>query len=95
MADRLVDFLNQKPLFEESPAVCWSTFSGNSTTSNRLQFDVWIFGIAFLNIALFEMALRRFCLHVQHMWKDYDQVDASLPQGLRRLPQGLCLLQVQ
>ncbi len=35
-------------------------------------------------IALFEMALTQFCLHVlQHMWEDDDdQVDGCLPQGL-------------
>ena len=39
------------------------------------------FGIAIINIALFEMAPRHFCLHVLavlHMWKDDDQVDAHL-----------------
>ena len=44
-----------------------------STVLNRLQLDVWdlwVFGIAYLNIALFEMALTQFCLHVLHMWKD-------------------------
>jgi hypothetical protein len=39
-----------------------------------------VFGIAYLNIALFNMALRQFCLHVLHMWKDNDQVDARLRQ---------------
>jgi hypothetical protein len=48
------------------------TLSGSSRALNRLQFDVWVFGIAFLNIALFDMALRQFCLHVLHMWKDND-----------------------
>jgi hypothetical protein len=37
-----------------------SALSGTSTALNRLQFDVLIFGIAYLNIALFEMALRQF-----------------------------------
>jgi hypothetical protein len=37
-----------------------SALSGNSTALNSLQFDVWVFGIAYLNIALFEMALRQF-----------------------------------
>jgi hypothetical protein len=69
-----------------------SALSGNSRTLNHLQFDAWVFGIAYLNIALFEMALRQFCLHVLHMWKDNDQVDARLPQGLRHLPQGLRVL---
>jgi len=46
----------------------WSALSGSSRALNRLQFDVWVFGIAFLNIALFDMALRQFCLHVRHMW---------------------------
>jgi hypothetical protein len=66
-----------------------SDLFGNSTTLNRLQFDVWVFGIAYMKIALFEMALTQFFLHVLHIWKDNDQVDARLPQGLRRLPQGL------
>jgi hypothetical protein len=69
-----------------------SALSGSSRELNSLQFDVWVFGIAFLNIALFDMALRQFCLHVLHMWKDNDRVDAHLPQGLRRLPQGLRVL---
>ena len=87
--------MNQQRSFKESPirALLWSTLSGSSRELNRLQFDVWVFGIAFLNIALFDMALRQFCLHVLHiMWKDNDQVDAQLPQGLRRLPQGLRVL---
>jgi hypothetical protein len=65
-----------------------------------------VFGIAYLNIALFDMALRQFCLHVLHMWKDNDQVDARLrqrPSGCSTttkwmlallcpsLPQGLCV----
>jgi hypothetical protein len=29
--------------------------------------DGWVFGIAYLNIALFEMALTQFCLHVLNM----------------------------
>jgi hypothetical protein len=62
-----------------------SALSGDSTALNRLQFDVLVFGIAYLNIALFEMALTQFVLHVLHMWKDDDQVDARLPQGLRVL----------
>jgi hypothetical protein len=70
----------------------WSYLPGDSTTLNRLQFDVWVFGIAFLKIALFEMALTQFGLHVLHMWKDEDQVHARLLQGLRRLPQGLRVL---
>jgi hypothetical protein len=73
----------------------WSALSVDSTELNCLQFDVWVFGIAYLNIALLEMALTQFCLHVLHMWKDNNQVDASLPQGLRHLPQGLRVLQVQ
>ena len=72
-----------------------SALSGSSRALNRLQFDVWVFGIAYLNIALVDMALRQFFLHVLHMWKDNDQVDACLPQGLSRLPQGLRVLQVQ
>jgi hypothetical protein len=94
LADRLVDFLNQQRLFKESSiqALLWSALSGSSRALNRLQFNVWIFGIAFLNIALLDMALRQFCLHVLHMWKDNDQVDAHLPQGLRRRPQGLRVL---
>jgi hypothetical protein len=48
--------------------------SGDSTTLNRLQFDVWGFGIAYLKIALFEMALIQFFLYVLYMWKDDDQV---------------------
>ncbi len=69
-----------------------SALSGSPRTLNCLQFDVWVFGIAYLNIALFDMALRQFCLHVLHMWKDLDQVDARLPQGLRHLPQGVRVL---
>jgi hypothetical protein len=94
LADRLVDFLNQQRLFKESSiqALLWSALSGSSRALNRLQFNVWIFGIAFLNMALFDMALRQFCLHVLHMWKDNNQVDAHLPQGLRSLPQGLRVL---
>jgi hypothetical protein len=46
-----------------------------STESNCLQFVIWVFGIAYLNIALFEMALEHFCLHVLHMWEDDNQVD--------------------
>jgi hypothetical protein len=72
-----------------------SALSGNPIALNSLQFYVLVFGIAYLNIALFEKALRQFCLHVLHMWKADDQVDARLPQGLRRLPQGLRVLQVQ
>jgi hypothetical protein len=69
LADRLVDFLNQQRLFKESliRALLWSALSGNSRALNRLQFDVWVFGIAFLNMALFDMALRQFCLHVLHV----------------------------
>jgi hypothetical protein len=52
------------------------------------------------------MALRQFCLHVLHMWKDNDQVDARLgqrPSGCSTttkwmlallcpsLPEGLCV----
>jgi hypothetical protein len=33
---------------------------------------VWVSVIACLNIALFEMALTQFCLHVLHMWEDDD-----------------------
>jgi hypothetical protein len=71
-----------------------SDLSGDSTTFNRLQFDVWVFGIAYPKIALFETALTQFFLHVLHMWKDDDQVDACLPQDLCRLPQGLRVLYV-
>jgi hypothetical protein len=71
-----------------------SDLSGDSTTLNRLQFDVWVFGIAYLKIALFETALTQLFLHVLHMWKDDDQVDAHLPQGLCCLPQGLRVLYV-
>jgi hypothetical protein len=63
-----------------------------STALKRLLFDVWVFGIAYLNIALFEMALTQFCLHVLHTWKEDDQVGGSLPPGLHRLPQGLHVL---
>jgi hypothetical protein len=38
-----------------------------STALNSLQFDVWVFGIAYLNIGLFEMALTQFSLHVLHI----------------------------
>jgi hypothetical protein len=59
-------FQNQQHLCEESPVLCCfsdevqSDLSGNSTTLNSLQFDVWVFGIAYLKIALFDMALRQF-----------------------------------
>jgi hypothetical protein len=43
----------------------------------------------------FEMALTQFCLHVLHMWKDDNQVDGRLPEGLCRLPEGLRVFQVQ
>ena len=69
-----------------------SHLSGDSTLLNRLQFDVWVFGIAYLKIALFEMALIQKNLYMLYMWKDDDQVDARLPQGLRHLPQGLRVL---
>ncbi len=52
---------NRQRLFKESPAV-WSALSGSSRALNRLQCNVWVFGIAYLNIALFDMALRQFCM---------------------------------
>jgi hypothetical protein len=60
--------------------------------SGSLALHVWVFGIAYLKIALFEMALIQKILYMLYMWKDDDQVDARLPQGLRHLPQGLCVL---
>jgi hypothetical protein len=47
--------------------------------------DVWVFGIAYLKIVLFEMALTHFLLHVLHMWKDDDQVDAPTASTSRPL----------
>jgi hypothetical protein len=69
----------------------------STALNDRLQLNVWVFGIAYLNIAFSQMALTQFCLHVLYMWKgsDDDQVDARLPQDFRRLPQNLRVFKVQ